>query len=231
MLRPKKKLTRREIKQDKLVTAYFKIYDRIYSYRKQLITGVVAVAVVALGLILYFNNIQAENERALTELGKVYPIYDEENYQRAIDGIPERGIMGLRDIAANFKRTDAGKTAAFYLANAYYHLGRYDEAYTYFNDFRGSDNLLRASALAGRAAIYEIRGDYARAAELFEQAATRFGQTAITPENLRHAGRNYLEAGNSAQALRIFEKIQSDYPETAIARDVDRFIAQIKVSL
>jgi len=231
MLRPKKKLTRREIKQDKLITAYFKIYDRIYNYRKQIIIGAVALAVVALGLILYYNNLQAENERAMTELGKVYPVYDQENYQRAIDGIPERGIMGLRDIAVNFKRTEAGKIATFYLANAYYHLGQYDEAYRYFDDFRGSDNLLRASALAGKAAIYEIRGEHAQAAELFERAATRFGQTAITPENLKHAGRNYLEAGNAAKALRIFEKIQNDYPEAAISRDVERFIAQIKVSL
>ncbi len=230
MLRPKKKLSKREIKQDKLVTTYFQIYDRLYNYRRQLIIGGVAILIVALGAVLYYNNIQAENERALTELGRVYHFYDEGNYERAINGIPERNIMGLRDIAGNYGRTEAGKIAIFYLANAYYHLGNYDEAYRYFDNFRGSDALLRASALSGKAAIYEIRGDYKRAAELFEQAATRFGKTAVTPENLKHAGRNYFEAGELPRALRIFERIQEEYPESAFSRDVERYIAQIRVS-
>lgn len=230
MLRPKKKLSKREIKQDKLVTTYFKIYDRIFDYRRQLIIAGVAILIVAIGTILYYNNFQAENERAMTELGKIYPLYDEGNYERAINGIPEQNIMGLRDITANFKRTEAGKIAAFYLANAYYHLGDYDEAYRYFDSFQGSDALLRASALAGKAAIYEYRGEHQRAAELFEQAATRFGKTAVTPENLNHAGRNYFEAGEMTRALNIFNRIQEEYPESAFSRDVERYIAQIRAS-
>ncbi len=230
MLRPKKKLSRKEIKQDKLVTTYFQIYDRIYDYRKQLVIAGIAIIVVALGTILYYNNLQAENERAMTELGKVYPLYDEGRYYAAINGIPEQNIAGLRDISANYRRTEAGKIATFYLANAYYHLGEYDNAYRYFEDFRGDDPLLRASAIAGRAAIYEVRGEHARAAELYERAATRFGNTAITPENLKHAGRNYLEAGESTQALRVFEKLQNEFPESAYTRDVERYIAQIRVS-
>ncbi len=230
MLRPKKKLSKRELKQDKLITTYFQIYDRIYDYRRQLIIAGVAILIVALGAVLYYNNLRAENERALTELGKVYPLYDEGNYERAINGIPEQNVMGLRDIAANYKRTEAGRIAAFYLANAYYHLGNYDDAYRYFDDFRGSDELLNASALAGKAAIYEIRGENKQAAELFEQAATRFGKTAVTPENLKHAGRNYFEAGELSRALRIFERIQEEYPESAFSRDVERYIAQIRVS-
>jgi tetratricopeptide (TPR) repeat protein len=230
MLRPKKKLSKKELKQDKLITTYFRIYDRLYNYRKQLIIAGIAIVIVALGAVLYYNNLQSENERAMTELGKVYHLYDEGSYERAINGIPEQNISGLRDISENYRRTDAGKLATFYLANAYYHLGRYDEAARHFENFRGTDPLLRASALAGKAAILEIRGEYTRAAELFEQAATRFGKTAVTPENLKHAGRNYLEAGERMKALRVFEKLQEEYPESAYTRDVERYIAQIRIS-
>lgn len=230
MLRPKKKISRKEIKQDKLVTTYFRIYDRIYNYRKHLIIAGIVIVVAALGTILYYNNLQAENERAMTELGKVYPLYDEARYNAAIYGMPEQNIPGLRDISEQYRRTEAGRIATFYLANAYYHLGEYDDAYRYFNEFRGDDSLLRASALAGRAAIYEVRGEHARAAELYERAATRFGKTAITPENLKHAGRNYLEAGESTRALRLFEKLKNEYPESPYTHDVERYIAQIRVS-
>lgn len=218
------------MKQDKLVTTYFRIYDRLYNYRKQLIIGGVAVILIALAGVLYYTNLQAENERAMTELGKVFPLYDEGQYERAINGVPEQNIMGLRDISVNYGRTDAGALATFYLANAYYHLGEYDEAYRYFDDFRGDDSLLRASAMAGRAAIYEVRNEYGRAAELYERAATRFGKTAVTPENLKHAGRNYLEAGDKQKALQVFEKLQNDFPGTRYAQDVERYIAQIRVS-
>lgn len=229
MLRPKKKMTRKELKQDKLVSTFFHAYDKVYDYRRHIIIGAVAIVVVALGSILYFNNLRAENERAMTELGKVYPYYDEGRYQRAITGVPEQNVMGLVEIVRNFRRTEAGQLATFYLANAYYHLGQYEEAYRYFEQFRGSDPLLRASAVAGRAAIHEIRGEYEKAAALFEQAATRFGTTAITPENLKHAGRNYLEAGRLEKALQLFEKLQNDFPESMYARDVERYLAQIRV--
>lgn len=230
MLRPKKKITKKEIKQDKLVSTYFKVYDKIYDYRKHLLFGGIAIIAVVLIGIIYYTNMQSENERAMTELGKVYPLYDEARYEQAIEGVPEQNIMGLRNIAANYSRTEAGRIASFYLANAYYHLGEYDQAYRYFSEFRGSDELLRASALAGRAAIYEVRDEYSKAAEYYERAANRYGETAVTPENLKHAGRNYLEAGEYEDALRVFEKLQDEYPESIYTQDVERYIAQIRVA-
>ncbi len=231
MLRPKKKISRKEIKQDKLVSTYFKVYDKIYDYRKHLLFGGIAVIALVLIGVIYYTNLQSEHERAMTELGKVYPLYDEARYERAIEGVLEQNIMGLRDIADNYRRTEAGRIASFYLANAYYHLGEYDDAYRYFSEFRGSDDLLRASALAGRAAIYEVRGEYVKAAEYYQQAANRYGRTAVTPENLKHAGRNYLEAGEYKKALNVFEKLQEEYPESIYTQDVDRYIAQIRVVL
>jgi len=229
MLRPKKKITRKQIKEDKLITTYFKIYDKIYDYRKHLIFGGIAIVVVALIGVLYFTNVQAENERAMTALGKVYPLYDEARFERAINGVPEQNIPGLLEITENYSGTEAGRIASFYLANAYYHLGDYDNAYRYFRDFSGADDLLRASALAGRAAVYEVRGEYTQAAEYFEQAAVRYNRTAVAAENLKHAGRNYLEAGERENALRVFEKLKNDYPDSPFTQDVDRYIAQIRV--
>jgi tetratricopeptide (TPR) repeat protein len=231
MLKPKKKLTRREIKQDKLVSTYFKAYDKVYNARKTIFVTFGVLAMVFIGYLLYTNNIKSENRQATTELGKVYSYYDSGDYELAIHGIPEQNINGLRDIAQNFEKTNAGQLAAFYAANAYYHTGDYDNAYRFFDMYRGKDPLLQASVLAGKASIYEIRGEFLRAAELFEQAATRFGETAITPENLKHAGLNYIEAGEKQKAMHVLEKIKNEYPESAVARDIDRFIAQISVAL
>jgi tetratricopeptide (TPR) repeat protein len=230
MLRPKKKLRRKELKEDKLVTAYFRIYDQLYKYRKQLIMAGAAVIVAVLAIILYSSHLQSENDRALTLLGRVYTYYDEGSYRQAIDGRAEQNILGLRHIAENYGRTEAGGIATFYLANAYYHIGEYDEAYRIFERFGGTDPLLRASALAGRAAIHEFRNEHEEAARLFERAATRFAATAIAPENLKHAGRNYLEAGRHADALRMFEKLRDDHPGSPLARDIDLYIAQISAA-
>jgi tetratricopeptide (TPR) repeat protein len=231
MLKPKKKLTRREIKQDKLVTTYFRAYDKVYNARKAIFITIGVIGVIFLAYLLYSNNVRTENRQAITELGRVYPYYDSGEYALAIDGIPEQNVNGLRDIVQNFGKTDSGRLATFYLANAYYHLGDYDNAYQYFDMYKGTDPLLGASALAGKASIHEIRGEYGIAASLFEQAATRFGETAITPENLQHAGRNYIDAGEYQKALRVLEKLKNDYPESIFARDIDRFIAQISVAL
>ncbi len=230
MLKPKKKLTRREIKQDKLVTTYFKVYDRIYESRRAVFTVIGIIALVLVIYLLYTNNLRSENQQAMTQLGRVFPLYDEGDYAKAISGIPERNIFGLEDIVRNYGGTETGNLASFYLANSYYHLGDNDKSYEYFDRFRSRDPLLRASALAGKAAIHETRGEHSQAAELFEQAALRFGKTAITPENLKHAGRNYFQAGSATKAIEVLEKLKEEYPESAHARDVDLLLAQISVT-
>ncbi|CUS83678.1 Tetratricopeptide repeat-containing protein [Candidatus Kryptonium thompsonii] len=228
MLKPRKKLKKQELKEDKLVLTYYKAREFVEKNKKILSYILTGVIIIVAGIIIYRNNVKAENERAEALLSKIIGYYDNGDYKTAIDGIPQRNIQGLKYIVENYGGTDAGEIATYYLASAYFMLGDYDNALKYFKKYDGNDKLLFSASLAGIASIYEIKGEYKKAGEYFEKAAQRFRENILVPEYLYNAARNYKLAGEKEKALRLYERIKKDYPNFAKIRDVEIYIASLK---
>ncbi|CUS79334.1 Tetratricopeptide repeat-containing protein [Candidatus Kryptonium thompsonii] len=207
---------------------YYKAREFVEKNKKILSYILTGVIIIVAGIIIYRNNVKAENERAEALLSKIIGYYDNGDYKTAIDGIPQRNIQGLKYIVENYGGTDAGEIATYYLASAYFMLGDYDNALKYFKKYDGNDKLLFSASLAGIASIYEIKGEYKKAGEYFEKAAQRFRENILVPEYLYNAARNYKLAGEKEKALRLYERIKKDYPNFAKIRDVEIYIASLK---
>ncbi|MBI3189134.1 MAG: tetratricopeptide repeat protein [Ignavibacteriales bacterium] len=229
MLNPKKKITKRELKEDALVTTYSK-FLMWYEENKKLVSYVTTgVIVLAILIVVFVNNRTANNEKAATELGKVFSYYDAgasdvNQYNLAVNGVPEKNVMGLKAIVDNYGSTSSGELAGFYLANAYYALGKIDDAMNLFDDFSSGDQLLNASATAGVAACYESKGNFAEAASNYEKAAGL--QTINTAEYLQSSARCYALKGEKEKALALCKRIKKEFPQSLQARDIDRLIAE-----
>ena len=133
MLTPKKKLSKREIKEDGLLTAYAQTEAYYYNNKKMINYVLVGLAAVVVAVIIFVNNRKAGNEKAQLEFAKVFAIYDQgstdkNQYTAAINGKPEQGIIGLKAIVDNYGSSEAGQVARFYLANAYLILERPESA-------------------------------------------------------------------------------------------------------
>jgi tetratricopeptide (TPR) repeat protein len=228
MLRAKKKISQRVIKEDALVTTYFKAQVWYDENKKRVSTAAGIVAVLAVALWFYSNNVRANDDRATSELAKVFTFYDNGQYQIAINGIPEKNISGLQSIVDNYGSTKAGNIAKFYLANAYYNTQNYDKALDYFNDFSGSSNtLIENSAIAGIGACCEAKGNFKKAAENYEKAALKNSDDPNAADNLVNAARNFGKFGDKDRAIELLKKVKKDYPTSTAARDVDRYIAEV----
>ncbi|MDH3252539.1 MAG: tetratricopeptide repeat protein [Ignavibacteria bacterium] len=229
MIKAKKKISKREMKEDALVTAYVKATKFYEQNKKKISMGVTALAVIIIASVLYANNQAQNNESASTQFGRVYQLYDSGQYQLAIDGMPERNIIGLRSIVDNYGSTRAGELARFYLANAYYQLGRYDESLEAFEDFSSDSRLLSVSRLSGIAACAAAKEQYRKAAEFFEKSAVNYPGDVSNAENLSNAAHNYALAGEKEKALNLYGKLKKDHPTTAFGRDAERFITQLSM--
>ncbi|CUT03085.1 tetratricopeptide repeat protein, partial [Candidatus Kryptobacter tengchongensis] len=174
MLKPRKKIKKQELKEDKLVLTYYKAREFVEKNRKILSYVLTGIIILVAGVIIYRNNVKAENERAEVLFSRIITYYDNGDYKTAIDGIPQRNIQGLKYIVENYGGTDAGEIATYYLANAYFMLGDYDNALKYFKKYDGNDKLLLSASLAGIASVYEIKGEYKKAGEYFEKASQKF---------------------------------------------------------
>jgi len=231
MLSPKKKITKKEIKQDPLISAYDQTISFYYENKKVIGYAITALLVIVVAIIIYMNNQRTNNAKAAAELGKIFPVYDAgENdarqYKVAIEGQPDRGIMGLRAIVDNYGSTEAGELARFYLATAYFSLGQFDDALKQFESFSSGSDLLKASADAGIARCYEAKQDLGKAASYFEKAAGVSKTSPLTPEYLNSAARCYGLSGEKEKAVTLLKRLKKDYPTSTFARDADRYISQ-----
>jgi tetratricopeptide (TPR) repeat protein len=226
MLKPKKKISKKEIKEDKLVTTYYNA-TTWYRNNKKLVSGILTgVVILAIVIFAYVNNVKANNEKATTELGKILPYFDQQKFDVAINGNLQENVRGLQAIVNDYGSTRAGELAKFYLAGSYFALGDYDKALQYYLAVSVSDELVTASAEAGAAACYATKGDHQAAATYYERAALKSSKDLNTPENLFHAAENYAAAGKKEKALDLYRKLKKDFPTSTYAREVDRWIAE-----
>jgi tetratricopeptide (TPR) repeat protein len=226
MLKPKKKISKREIKQDALVTTYAKTSAFLETHKKNFGMAIVAIAVVILGTMAYVKYRSDSNERAMAQFAAVHQLFDAAQYQQAIDGIPERNIRGLKQIVDEEGGSRGGELARLLLASSYYQLGQYAEALEQFEKFSPVDGLLEVSRWEGIGQCQEALHVYDKAASAFEKAAGVDAKNPSVAENLNNAARNYGLSGEREKALELYRRLKKNHPTSVYARDVDRYIAQ-----
>ena len=91
MLTPKKKISKKEIKQDELLSAYVKASSFYYENKRYVSYAITGLVILVVATLIFVNNRRASNEKAATELGRIFPIYDAAQsnplqLQQAIDG-------------------------------------------------------------------------------------------------------------------------------------------------
>jgi TolA-binding protein len=234
MLNPKKKITKKELKQDTLISGYTKTTAWYYENKKIVNNVIFGLIIIIAVVAVYFYNRSLDEEKAATALGKVIAIYDAgatdfRQYKISIDGQPEHSVMGLKDIVENYGGTNSGKIARFYLANAYYYSDQIDKALEEFDNFSSDDKLLQSSAYAGLGGCYESKGNYEKAANSYEKAASLSSVTNLIPEYLVAAARSYGRAGQKEKALSLLQRVKKEFPTSNMAREADRYIAQFSV--
>ncbi|MCZ6703502.1 MAG: hypothetical protein O6940_10735 [Ignavibacteria bacterium] len=227
MITKKKKLSKKEIKEDKLVSFMFKIEHLYEKYKSKLMLygGILIVAIAA--AYFYINKQNELNNRASLELSRVMNVFDSGSYLEAIEGRQGTNIIGLKRIVEEYGSTENGETAKIYRASAYSYLGNYEKAFKYYEDYSGSIDIYKASALAGMAGYYTAKNEYEKAADLYKTAANIVEINAQNPDYLLNAALNYYNAGDKDEARILFEKIKEDYSTSNAQRKVEKYLALV----
>jgi tetratricopeptide (TPR) repeat protein len=227
MLSKRKKLTKKEIKQDKLVEFYYKSQQYIEENKNKVLIYVGAFALVVVAVIFFLNFRSSRNEEAGKLLSRVMDLYEQGAYLEAIEGKQGTNLVGLKKIVEDYGSTENGETAKIYLANAYAFLGQYDKALDYYKDYSGSNDIYKAAALAGQAGYYASKGEYEKAAKLFKKAANVSEINPSRPDYLLRAGINFMKAGQKDEAKELFQIIKDDYKTSTAFAQVDRYFTEL----
>ena len=219
MLRPTRKITKREIKEDPLVTAYVKVQRFLRENSKILNVGFTILVIVLAVAILMGRSKKRAEVNAAGQLGMAEQFYYAEDYPKAI---PE-----LEQIINTFSGTRSAGKAVFFVANAYYKDGDYMNAQKYYRlyiDDYADTPLFTASSYAGVAACKEGENLYSEAASFYETAAIRFPDVFNAPYHLKNAARCFRLAGELEKAKEMYQTILDRYPQSPVQQEIASLI-------
>ncbi len=222
-MNPGKKITKKQIKEDKLVTSAFKVSEYIQKNPTSFVIGGSAALVIFAVIVLFFWNSGKKNSEADVLFGRAHLSVE----MGQIDG----AISDLLTIVNSYANTPVAPMACYTLANMYFETKDYDNASTYFKlivSRYNIDKMILAGAAAGAAACGKIKGDYQEAGSLYRQAADLYPDEMWSPNYLLQAGKNYTAAADTASAISAYEALTANYSRTVEANSAKRTLAELK---
>lgn len=215
MLRPHKKLRKKEIKEDALVTFYFRFQKWYTQYNRQIQIGLGIVVALCLIAVLMARSKREAEAKASGKIGIAETYYLMGDYARV--------IQEMEPIVKTYSGTRSAGIAAYYLANAYYAQNRYSEAEKYFRmvvDHYSRMPLFSASSLIGLAEIAESKGDFESAAKFYEKAGRKYSTLFTAPFYLKEAVRCYLRIQNNEKAKMLSDELIKKFPESPVLQEI-----------
>jgi len=222
MLRPKKKITRKEMKKDPVLEKISQIDNFVRDQRKLVMyVAVGIVAVVALSILLVGSKKKA-NTAAMGDLGLAEMSFARADYDDA--------ILRLENLIDKYSSTRSAGLATVLLARSYMAKNDYENARVNFDKYVShydDDEILTAAAYSGLAICAEQNSDFANAAEYFEKGGKVSPYKFQKHEMLLNSARNYLKAADYNSAEKIVNIILQDEPEAKNKNSAELLAARI----
>jgi len=214
MLKAQKKLTKKEIKEDKFVEATMQARAYVEDNYKQ-VSIITATVFIIFLLIMGYNYVNTQtSERSSTLLGQAQLEYQNMNYTKA--------RVLLDRLEAEYLGTDAADQGLLLLANLNYQQSKYQEAaesYLAFTDSYNGSDILVASGYAGYAACQEKKSNFADAAQFYLKAQKADPGFVEASNYLYLAALNFVSIEDFSAARQALDKIIADYPESQREQD------------
>jgi len=189
------------------------------------VLGVVVVLVALFWLgKLYLGN---RNNEAQSQMYQAQKYFEIDSINLALNG--DGNYLGFLDIAKDYKYTSAGNLARYSAGICYLHLGNYEEAIDFLNKYSKKDKVIGSIAIGATGDAYVELGDTEKGISKYLEAAD-FGDNSFnTPIYLMKAGELYELNGNYDEALKIYQRIKDDYPESTEGASIEKYIARAKI--
>ena len=219
------KPTEQELRQQNIAEAVSKSELFFQKYGKIVYGCVAAILLIALGILAYNRFIlQPQKQKAEAAMFVAEQHFNEGNFDLALAG--DDNDMGFEEIIDTYGKK-AGEAVYLYAASCALQTGDFDKAIKYFKKYGGKDQILLARAQAGIGDAYVGLEDYKSALAAYEKAAATVDNM-FAAGYLLKAGQVAEELGDKDKALACYEKIKDQYPQSAEASDIDKYITRIE---
>jgi tetratricopeptide (TPR) repeat protein len=194
---------------------------------KTLLIGL-GVIVLLVGLIwlgkFYINK---RNNEAQSQMFQAERYFELDSMKLALNG--DGNYLGFLDIAKDYKFTNSGNLARYSAGICYLQLGNYKEAIEYLNKYSKKDKVIGSMAIGATGDAYVELGDLDKGVAKYIEAADYAKNSFNTPLFLIKAGEIYELKGKFPEALKLYERIENEYPESTEGTTIEKNIARVKL--
>lgn len=194
---------------------------------KQVGIAVGAIVAVVLGFFAYNTYVIApKTAEAGTEMAQAVKWFEADSMELALNG--NGGNYGFLDIIDSYGSTPSGNSAHYYAGLAYYSLGKFEDAIDQLDQYKASNTATGAMALGVIGDAFAELGQMDDAADFYSQAANATTNNFTTPLFLWKAGLALEAEGQANKAVKLYERIAADFPDSRQAANVEAIIAALK---
>lgn len=170
---------------------------------------------------LYLN---PRNEEAAGKMFHAEMNFAKDSFNLALNG--KGDTAGFAEITNDYGMTSAGNISKYYAGVSYLHTKQYDKAIEALGDFSSSDMFLSSMSLGMIGDAYMEKNQPDEAIGYYLKAAKKNPNKLTSPIFLKKAGYAYEDQGKKDEALKLYEQIKTDYPESQEATQIDKYIAR-----
>ncbi|VAW12730.1 hypothetical protein MNBD_BACTEROID01-1348 [hydrothermal vent metagenome] len=189
--------------------------------------GIVLVVVAYLGFNKFY--LEPKEKEAQSQMFVAEQYFEKDSFNLALNG--DGNYLGFLDIIDGYGITKSSNLAKYYCGISYLHLGQYEDAIDYLNEFKTDDLLLKPITEGALGDAYLELGDQDKALSQYKKAYTENENEFTSPIYMLKAAKLLENLDELEQALEIYKKIRTDFPESNEARNIEKYIARVQVNL
>jgi tetratricopeptide (TPR) repeat protein len=201
MLKPKVKITKKEMKKDPLLETINTVFEKYNEYKSMIFRAGIGIIALTVIIIFLFNRQGSQQKPAAILLGNALVSLD--------TGDIENAQFQFEVLTGEHGSTRSGKTSNYYLGSIYFDKGDYDDAKTYLEQFinSASENILLSSGHFMLSNIYKRESNQDKEEEHLE-LAVKFSSIPHNRHSLELAlAELYVDKGTEEMAMEIVQKI------------------------
>ncbi len=194
--------------------------------RKIVIAVIGGLAVIVSAVFLFRYYISNQNTQAQTDIFQAVYYFESDSIQKALQG--DGNNYGFLDIIENYGMTKTANLAHFYAGACYLKLGEYENALEYLSEFSADDIAVQGRAFALIGDVHMELGEYSKAADFYDKAASFKPNQYISPLYLTKAAIAYEKLMDFESASKCYETIVTKYPESNEYNDARKHKARLE---
>lgn len=196
------------------------------------ITTIIALAVIVLGggyLVYKYMVVQPKEQKAEEAIWHAQDYFAQDSLDKALKG--DGQSAGFEKIASQYKGSEAGELANYYVGVIALKQGDNNKAIKYLKAFSTNAHQIQARAYKLLGDAYANAGKNADALSSYRKAAHEFEKDKINSSDYLMMAAYFADKvmNDKKQAEELYKEIKQKYPNTQAGDEADKYLAQLGV--